>query len=66
MATAQSYATNLLRDELNPGTQNVGHALPVIAQAFIYTRLVPVGDDAGDDGRGGRRGIVLRRRHCLS
>lgn len=32
----------LLRDDVNPGTQNVGHALPVIAQAFIYTRLVPV------------------------
>jgi uncharacterized membrane protein YfcA len=32
----------LLEDELNPGTQNVGHALPTITQAFIYTRLVPV------------------------
>jgi uncharacterized membrane protein YfcA len=32
----------LLRDELLPGTLNVGHTLPVIAQAYIYTRIVPV------------------------
>ena len=32
----------LTKDELLPGTLNMGHALPVIAQAFIYTRLVPV------------------------
>jgi len=25
-----------------PGTLNVGHTLPTIAQAFIYTRIVPV------------------------
>jgi uncharacterized membrane protein YfcA len=44
MATTTAIVRHfkLLRDELNPGTQNVGHALPVIAQAFIYTRLVPV------------------------
>jgi uncharacterized membrane protein YfcA len=28
--------------KLIPGTLNVGHALPTIAQAFIYTRIVPV------------------------
>ena len=28
--------------KLIPGTLNVGHTLPTIAQAFIYTRLVPV------------------------
>ena len=28
--------------KLMPGTLNVGHALPTIAQAFIYTQLVPV------------------------
>ncbi len=28
--------------KLIPGTLNVGHALPTIAQAFIYTSLVPV------------------------
>ncbi len=27
---------------LIPGTLNVGHAFPTIAQAFIYTRIVPV------------------------
>ncbi|MEP7000881.1 MAG: permease [bacterium] len=44
MATTTAIVRHfkLLRDELNPGTQNVGHALPTIAQAFIYTRLVPV------------------------
>jgi uncharacterized membrane protein YfcA len=31
--------------KLIPGTLNVGHTLPTITQAFIYTRLVPV--DAG-------------------
>src|SRR5690348_18332410 len=25
-----------------PGTLNVGHTLPTITQAFIYTRIVPV------------------------
>jgi uncharacterized membrane protein YfcA len=28
--------------KLIPGTLNVGHTLPTIAQAFIYTRIVPV------------------------
>ena len=45
-----SYATTtavyklrrLVPVKLIPGTLNVGHTLPVIAQAFIYTRLVPV------------------------
>jgi uncharacterized membrane protein YfcA len=32
----------LVRDEQIPGTLNVGHTLPTIAQAFIYTRIVPV------------------------
>lgn len=32
----------LVRDEHIPGTLNVGHTLPTIVQAFIYTRLVPV------------------------
>src|SRR5258705_1467016 len=27
---------------LMPGTLNVGHTLPTIAQAFIYTQIVPV------------------------
>ena len=29
-------------DEQIPGTLNVGHTLPTIVQAFIFTRLVPV------------------------
>ena len=45
-----SYATttavfklrNMVPVKLIPGTLNVGHALAVIAQAFIFTTLVPV------------------------
>jgi len=33
---------NLVPVKLIPGTLNVGHTLPTIAQAFIYTQLVPV------------------------
>jgi uncharacterized membrane protein YfcA len=33
---------NLVPVGLIPGTLNVGHTLPTIAQAFIYTRIVPV------------------------
>jgi uncharacterized membrane protein YfcA len=33
---------NLARDEKIPGTLNVGHTLPTIAQAFIFTTIVPV------------------------
>ena len=32
----------MVRDERIPGTLNIGHTLPTIVQAFIYTRLVPV------------------------
>ena len=32
----------LVADEHIPGTLNVGHALPTIAQAIIFTRLVPM------------------------
>ena len=32
----------MVPDEKIPGTLNVGHTLPTIAQAFIYTKLVPV------------------------
>jgi uncharacterized membrane protein YfcA len=32
----------LVRDEQIPGTLNVGHTLPTIVQAYIYTQLVPV------------------------
>lgn len=32
----------LVRDEDIPGTLNVGHTLPTIVQAFIYTSIVPV------------------------
>jgi uncharacterized membrane protein YfcA len=32
----------LVSDERIPGTLNIGHTLPTIAQAFIFTTLVPV------------------------
>ena len=32
----------MVRDEIIPGTLNVGHTLPTIAQAFIFTQIVPV------------------------
>ena len=32
----------LVRDEVIPGTLNVGHTLPTIAQAFIYIAIVNV------------------------
>src|SRR5215210_4271494 len=32
----------MVRDEWIPGTLNVGHTLPTIVQAFIYTKIVPV------------------------
>src|SRR5688572_29038812 len=33
---------NLVKDEIIPGTLNVGHTLPTIAQAFIYIAIVNV------------------------
>src|SRR5215212_8346655 len=32
----------LVPDERIPGTLNVGHTLPTITQAFIFTQIVPV------------------------
>jgi uncharacterized membrane protein YfcA len=40
--TAVYKLRNMLPVKLIPGTLNVGHALSTIAQAFIYTKLVPV------------------------
>src|SRR5207342_2923456 len=33
----------LVRDDRIPGTLNVGHTIPAIVQAFIYTTIVAVG-----------------------
>ncbi len=43
-ATTTSFykAWKLVRDEVIPGTLNVGHTLPTIAQAFIYIAVVEV------------------------
>jgi uncharacterized membrane protein YfcA len=40
--TAAYKLRNMVPVKLMPGTLNVGHALSTIAQAFIYTKLVPV------------------------
>jgi uncharacterized membrane protein YfcA len=32
----------IVPDEKIPGTMNIGHTLPTIAEAFIFTRIVPV------------------------
>src|SRR5262249_30178104 len=40
--TAVFKLRNVVPVKLMPGTLNVGHTLATIAQAFIYTRLVPV------------------------
>jgi uncharacterized membrane protein YfcA len=40
--TAVYKLRNMVPVKLMPGTLNVGHALSTIAQAFIYTKLVPV------------------------
>ena len=40
--TAVYKLRNMVPVKLIPGTLNVGHALATIAQAFIYTQLVPV------------------------
>src|SRR5262247_2212318 len=33
---------NLVKDEIIPGTLNVGHPLPTVAQAFIYIAIIDV------------------------
>jgi uncharacterized membrane protein YfcA len=40
--TAVYKLRNMVPVTLMPGTLNVGHTLPTIAQAFIYTQVVPV------------------------
>ncbi|MBK8315015.1 MAG: sulfite exporter TauE/SafE family protein [Acidobacteria bacterium] len=40
--TSMYKPSNMVRDELIPGTLNVGHTLPTITQAFIYIAIVEV------------------------
>jgi uncharacterized membrane protein YfcA len=40
--TAVYKLKNVVPVRLIPGTMNVGHTLPTILQAFIYTKIVPV------------------------
>ena len=57
--TAMFRAWKVVRDELIPGTLNVGHSPPAVIQAIIYTQLVEVefmtlggeGEDAVAPGR---------------
>ena len=37
-----SACAKLVPDRIIPGTLNAGHTLPTIAQAFIYTAVIPV------------------------
>src|ERR687889_31254 len=40
--TALFRLWKLVPDRIIPGTLNVGHTLPTVAQAFIYTSVIPV------------------------
>jgi uncharacterized membrane protein YfcA len=40
--TALFRALRLVPDRVIPGTLNAGHTLPTVAQAFIYTSIIPV------------------------
>jgi uncharacterized membrane protein YfcA len=40
--TALWRAARTVPDRIIPGTLNVGHTIPVIAQAFIFTAIIPV------------------------
>jgi uncharacterized membrane protein YfcA len=40
--TALFRLQKLVEDRIIPGTLNVGHTLPTVAQAFIYTTVIPV------------------------
>jgi uncharacterized membrane protein YfcA len=41
-STAAFRFLKMVPDRIIPGTLNAGHALPTIAQAFIFTSLIPV------------------------
>ena len=41
-STAAFRALKLVPDRIIPGTLNVGHTLPTVAQAFIFTAVIPV------------------------
>ena len=40
--TALFRAFKMVPDRIIPGTLNVGHTLPTVVQAFIFTKLIPV------------------------
>ena len=40
--TAIFRALRMVPDRIIPGTLNVGHTLPTVVQAFIFTKLIPV------------------------
>jgi uncharacterized membrane protein YfcA len=40
--TALFRLRKMVPDRIIPGTLNVGHTLPTVAQAFIYTAIIPV------------------------
>jgi uncharacterized membrane protein YfcA len=40
--TAMFRAWRMVPDRIIPGTLNVGHTLPTVTQAFVYTAVIPV------------------------
>ena len=62
--TAVFRLRKMVPDRIIPGTLNVGHTLPTVAQAFIFTPIIPVdvADALLDDCRGGARRVARRRR----
>ena len=41
-STAAFRLFKMVPDRVIPGTLNAGHTLPTVAQAFIFTTLIPV------------------------
>ncbi len=64
--TAIFRLRKMVPDRLIPGTLNVGHTLPTIAQAFIYTSVIPVDvlTLVRDDWRGRPRRVAGRGHRC--
>ena len=63
--TAIFRLRKMVPDRIIPGTLNVGHTLPTVVQAFIFTAVIPVDvlTLVFDDCRSRARRLA-RRRHC--
>ena len=58
----------MVPDRIIPGTLNVGHTLPTIAQAFIFTARIPVdiADAVLHDCGGGARRVARRWHRAMA